>query len=215
LCLFQLPDCLFYHNGRKIQDVSLLPEGSFVDVVLSLPGGKGGFGAMLRALGSQISKTTNKEACRDLSGRRLRDINEEDRLKKYVANESVREEEAAEKKKAKLNKLRRIAKGENKHVFHDPKYVKEREESTDKVHDAMEKAFETAAKAKEPQPSTSGLKRKAEEEKPAVAAVKPKKGLWMGDGLTESDLEDSSDEEEEEKKKTAASSNDKKAVAAV
>ena len=41
-----------------------------------LPGGKGGFGSMLRALGNQIQKTTNKEACRDLSGRRLRDINE-------------------------------------------------------------------------------------------------------------------------------------------
>ena len=29
----------------------------------------------------------------------------------------------------------------------------------------------------------------------------PKKGLWIGDGLTESDLEDSSDEEEEAGKK--------------
>ena len=27
----------------------------------------------------------------------------------------------------------------------------------------------------------------------------PKKGLWIGDGLTESDLEDSSDEETDEK----------------
>lgn len=32
---------------------------------------------MLRAIGAQIEKTTNREACRDLSGRRLRDINEE------------------------------------------------------------------------------------------------------------------------------------------
>ena len=29
----------------------------------------------------------------------------------------------------------------------------------------------------------------------------PKKGLWIGDGLTESDLEDSSDEDEEAGKK--------------
>lgn len=42
-------------------------------------GGKGGFGSMLRAIGAQIEKTTNREACRDLSGRRLRDINEEQR----------------------------------------------------------------------------------------------------------------------------------------
>jgi hypothetical protein len=35
---------------------------------------------MLRAIGAQIEKTTNREACRDLSGRRLRDINEEKRF---------------------------------------------------------------------------------------------------------------------------------------
>ena len=39
-----------------------------------------GFGSMLRALGVQIEKTTDREACRDLSGRRVRDINNE---KKY------------------------------------------------------------------------------------------------------------------------------------
>lgn len=36
---------------------------------------------MLRAIGAQIEKTTSREACRDLSGRRMRDINNE---KKYV-----------------------------------------------------------------------------------------------------------------------------------
>ena len=36
-----------------------------------------GFGSMLRALGAQIEKTTNREACRDLSGRRMRDVNNE------------------------------------------------------------------------------------------------------------------------------------------
>lgn len=50
-----------------------------VHIVPRLHGGKGGFGSMLRAIGAQIEKTTNREACRDLSGRRLRDINEEKR----------------------------------------------------------------------------------------------------------------------------------------
>ena len=65
-----------------MDDPSSVPEADHVDAVLSLVGGKGGFGAMLRALGAQIDKTTNREACRDLSGRRLRDVNEEDRLRK-------------------------------------------------------------------------------------------------------------------------------------
>ena len=36
-----------------------------------------GFGSMLRAIGAQIDKTTNRDACRDLSGRRMRDVNNE------------------------------------------------------------------------------------------------------------------------------------------
>lgn len=51
----------------------------FLTASLSLVGGKGGFGSMLRAIGAQIEKTTNREACRDLRGRRIRDINEEQR----------------------------------------------------------------------------------------------------------------------------------------
>jgi len=35
---------------------------------------------MLRSIGAQIEKTTNREACRDLSGRRMRDINNEKRF---------------------------------------------------------------------------------------------------------------------------------------
>lgn len=35
---------------------------------------------MLRALGAQIERTTNKEACRDLSGRRMRDVNAQKQL---------------------------------------------------------------------------------------------------------------------------------------
>lgn len=50
---------------------------SFVHCHVRVPGGKGGFGSMLRAIGAQIEKTTNREACRDLSGRRMRDVNDE------------------------------------------------------------------------------------------------------------------------------------------
>lgn len=68
----------FVANGRKLEDSDVLQNGT-VYVFPKLLGGKGGFGSMLRAIGAQIEKTTNREACRDLSGRRLRDINEEKR----------------------------------------------------------------------------------------------------------------------------------------
>ena len=47
---------VLYHNGRRLEGPSAadcLPTSAHVDAVLSLPGGKGGFGAMLRALGKQ------------------------------------------------------------------------------------------------------------------------------------------------------------------
>jgi hypothetical protein len=77
--LFIFQDFYLLHNGKKLDFSSTVPAGEIVHVLPRIPGGKGGFGSMLRAIGAQIEKTTNREACRDLSGRRLRDINEEKR----------------------------------------------------------------------------------------------------------------------------------------
>lgn len=218
LPFFLFQTFLLYHNGRPVNPASdaPLPRDSTVEVVPSggLPGGKGGFGSMLRSIGAQIEKTTNRDACRDLTGRRLRDIKEEEELKKYVSKQAERERVAKEAKEAKLNKLRRLANGENKHEFHDPKFEAEREAATDRVHDAMEQAFKSQKEKKpaaaaatatssssgvsseedDPKPSTSGVKRKS----PAAPERGTKKGLWLGMDLNDSDLESSSDDEEEE-----------------
>ena len=89
----QISDVSFYSNGVKIDDANgdyiFSDVNATVEAILHLPGGKGGFGSMLRSIGAQIEKTTNREACRDLSGRRLRDINEETRLRQFV-NQQVR-----------------------------------------------------------------------------------------------------------------------------
>nr|CAG4635898.1 EOG090X0OE5 [Artemia franciscana] len=111
----------------------------FIEAFIPFVGGKGGFGSMLRAIGAQIEKTTNREACRDLSGRRIRDINEEKRLKDWIAKKADREKEKQERKKAKLEKLCQ----ETKHEFHDPTYDKQRSEISDKVYESVEKVFIT------------------------------------------------------------------------
>eukprot|EP00605_Chrysophyceae_sp_TOSAG23-4_P000093 GSChrysophyteH1.ASY1.ANO1.96.1 assembled CDS len=56
-----------------------------VQIRLSIVGGKGGFGALLRLNARQKGEktTTNFGACRDLSGRRLRHVNDEIILKKW------------------------------------------------------------------------------------------------------------------------------------
>ena len=44
---------------------------------MSPPPFQSGFGSLIRAIGMQINKSNNKQACRDLSGRRVRDVNAE------------------------------------------------------------------------------------------------------------------------------------------
>ena len=88
-----LENIQLYKNGRILRLNDLLKHNDVVEVVGRLNGGKGGFGSMLRAMGNQIQKTNNKEACRDLSGRRLRDINDEKRLKQFVSKKAERERE--------------------------------------------------------------------------------------------------------------------------
>lgn len=149
-------------------------------MVPRLLGGKGGFGSMLRAIGAQIEKTTNREACRDLSGRRLRDINEEKRLKAWIEKQAKREKEAVERKKKKLEKLC----AEPKHEFRDQRYDKERSELTERVGDAVEEGFKAAG--------PSGIKRKQEEDD------KPNKRKTMLDLDIDSDELDSDDSDEDE-----------------
>lgn len=52
-------------------------------MLLRVVGGKGGFGSNLRSMGARAAtkETTNFEACRDLEGRRLRTVHDE---QKYV-----------------------------------------------------------------------------------------------------------------------------------
>ncbi|XP_076267704.1 splicing regulator SDE2 [Rhynchophorus ferrugineus] len=177
-------------NGRLMKDGVPQDSARQIDVVLSTLGGKGGFGSMLRAIGAQIEKTTNREACRDLSGRRLRDINEEQRLKKWVAQQAEREKEAKERKQKKLEKLCE----QPKHEFNDKEYDKERSVLPEKVEDAVIKGLEVSSKRK-PEEKTDEVPRK-------------KKKLWLDDELDDLDSsEDISDDDTSINKKEDSSSN--------
>jgi len=198
-------------NGKLLPpgttfDPDLIDNCGCVSVIVAggLPGGKGGFGSLLRSIGAQIEKTTNHEAMRDLSGRRQRDVNNEERLKKYVAGAAEREKEARERKEEKLEKLRRLAEGENKDKrgFNDPFYDKVRSETEEKVHDAMEAALASTSTVVASN-SNNNLKRKIETGSQEVAKKKPKGGLWIGEGLEDLDDSDLSDTDEEEEKEEA------------
>lgn len=80
---------LFAGRRELHDDGMVVPRAMATSLVVKLSGGlkggKGGFGAMLKALGKGGKKTTNFGACRDLSGRRLRHVNDEIALRKWRA----------------------------------------------------------------------------------------------------------------------------------
>ncbi|KAK9901378.1 hypothetical protein WJX75_009335 [Coccomyxa subellipsoidea] len=83
------------YAGRQLQDDMTLEQcaveaGSTLHLVLRLRGGKGGFGALLRGAG-RSALTDNFDACRDLSGRRLRHVNAEQKLAEWAAGAKERE----------------------------------------------------------------------------------------------------------------------------
>jgi len=124
-------------------DMNYKKNGTVVvyKIIPRVLGGKGGFGSMLRAIGAQIEKTTNRDACRDLSGRRLRDINEEQRLKRWYGKQNEREEEKVEAKKRKLEKLKKLTEGPALPVIDDQQYNQQRAEMADSVYAAVDKGF--------------------------------------------------------------------------
>jgi hypothetical protein len=85
----KIPCHLFYLtlDGKILSDDELisLTSSLILRVIMKLLGGKGGFGSMLKSLAKKSGgkKTTDFGACRDLSGRRLRHVNDEIILQKW------------------------------------------------------------------------------------------------------------------------------------
>ncbi|EDW81206.1 uncharacterized protein Dwil_GK11149 [Drosophila willistoni] len=172
---------LIDNTGKRLTETQDLHHDDSIQIhcVLRQLGGKGGFGSMLRAIGAQIEKTTNREACRDLSGRRLRDINEEKRVRAWLEKQDEREREAEERKKRKIEKLLAVP----KHEFKDEQYDEARANLTEKVNNAFEEGLKQTKPESEPSSSKGAVKRKSGEQSGATKAKK-KPALWIGDDLS-------------------------------
>lgn len=146
---------------------------------------------MLRAIGAQIEKTTNREACRDLSGRRLRDINEEKRLKNWIEKKKNEEKEDPEEKfQKKIGKLLAIPKKQ----FKDPEYDEARACLLETISDSVDQGYKKA-KENETVLSSVGLKRKGSADDKKKPVKKIKGALWIDAGLSScSDSDDSEDD---------------------
>ncbi|XP_050087095.1 replication stress response regulator SDE2 [Anopheles aquasalis] len=191
-------DYYLTQSGRSIGDWQNVTPYIPLRINERLRGGKGGFGSMLRAIGAQIEKTTNREACRDLCGRRLRDINEEKRLKAYLEKQQNASEDERQKIQLKIDKL--LAKP--KHEFEDRQYESVREELIVRGDDAIQAGLQqlqsTSDDAKEATGKPSaGLKRKGTSGSSKISKKKQKSDLWLGmdDMSSASDSDDSNSNE--------------------
>jgi len=153
-------------------------------------GGKGGFGSMLRAIGAQIEKTTNREACRDLSGRRMRDVNNEKAINDWLEKQKAEEEDKAKRKKEKLEKILNPP----RHIVNDSTYVSEIKENAEKIDEALKQGLQKLANPAEQSSSIPPIKRSlAADQKPRSK----KQRLWL-----EFDSDESLDDEEAEKERS-------------
>lgn len=176
-------DAYLICNGKLKNDYELVDFDKIYELRTRLNGGKGGFGSMLRAIGAQIEKTTNREACRDLSGRRLRDINNEQRLKDWMEKKAERERAEAARQKEKLEKLLAAP----RHNFDDPNYHEERSAIQDNVQSAITEGLQASSS------SVQTRKRKANSDSETKSRQKSQK-LWLGGDMDDLELSESDDD---------------------
>lgn len=169
----------FTYNGRILQDGQAGIAKSDIHIHPRLLGGKGGFGSMLRAIGARIEKTTNHEACRDLNGRRMRDVNNEKKISEWVQTQDEKEKERIQKHND------RIARTLNPTMkYEDTNYTLSLQGNVEKINDAIKIATEKKIKS-------GGEKRKISDK----SSSSKKARIWVGvEGLSD---EDSSQSEED------------------
>ncbi|KHN76265.1 Protein SDE2 -like protein [Toxocara canis] len=142
--LRKLPaDSFFVTVNGKVVEWQQLDAGVSFEVHIRLRGGKGGFGSLLRSF--RIHRSTNQLMCRDLTGRRLADVKEEEKLRKWIERANEREELKRKRRQEKYEKLKA---GPPKHDFNDSKYIETREKLLDQTDDAFEAGLTMLSEAK-------------------------------------------------------------------
>ncbi|KAF9928796.1 hypothetical protein BGZ67_006761 [Mortierella alpina] len=191
-------------------EMQAMQQIKYFSLSLRMNGGKGGFGSMLRAQGGRMSsqKTTNTDACRDLSGRRIKTVNDAKKMAEYLKSEPEREKAKRESLKRKIEeKLELADRPTRKHRFEDAKFFDESEEQVEEVKSAVAAAIKESMKA-----GAAGMDSKGKGKAKEVVVEKkkaPAKSLGMWDDMSdyessEGEDEDNDDEEEEEEEEEEA-----------
>ncbi|CAF1272898.1 unnamed protein product [Rotaria sp. Silwood1] len=149
-------------NGKKIDlsnEYQLLEDETY-KIWPKVLGGKGGFGSLLRSFGKQILISKNKEACRDLNGRRMRDVNNEKKLKEWMQKQLEKSATSSTDHKSKSsadeekNDYRSVP---PPHKFSDTTYDEQKKQIAEDMNEAVQIAAELIHAEKKKKKSSTAI----------------------------------------------------------
>ncbi|KAL2461490.1 Ubiquitin-like superfamily protein [Abeliophyllum distichum] len=164
-----------------------------VHLLLRLRGGKGGFGSLLRGAATKAGqkKTNNFDACRDMSGRRLRHVNAEKKLEEWRAVAGERKLEKMAEDYIKKRAKEAVKKGKNGKGDSSEKYVAKYREDSAKCMEEVERSVRESIK------ELVSSKRKITVE--ASESDSKRLKMWLGKKkLDDSDSEDMDDDDDDD-----------------
>eukprot|EP00262_Sarcandra_glabra_P005877 TRINITY_DN177_c0_g1_i1.p1 TRINITY_DN177_c0_g1~~TRINITY_DN177_c0_g1_i1.p1 ORF type:complete len:439 (-),score=110.91 TRINITY_DN177_c0_g1_i1:318-1634(-) len=179
-------------ESREISNETLTASESGLfpscSILLRLRGGKGGFGSLLRGAATKAGqkKTNNFDACRDMSGRRLRHVNAEKKLEEWKAEAEDRKlEKIAEDFIKKNTKIVKKTASRDSEMYIE-KYKEDSARCMEKVEASVRQSFDLYEKSKRKVLPSAG---------PASKRMK----IWMGkEKVVDDDDDDDEDEDEDE-----------------
>ncbi|KAL0379401.1 UNVERIFIED_CONTAM: Replication stress response regulator SDE2 [Sesamum angustifolium] len=191
--------------GSAVKPLGFDGLGKFpvvVHLLLRLRGGKGGFGSLLRGAATKAGqkKTNNFDACRDMSGRRLRHVNAEKKLEEWRAEAEERKWEKMAEEFIKKKAKEAVKSGKSNGSDSTEKYVAKYREDSAKCMEEVERSVRESIQGL----MSSKRKHNAEGSESSSKRLK----IWLGKRkLGDSDSEDQDDddideEEEEENEKS-------------
>jgi len=121
-------------NGVKLSKCN-----SKITISPILLGGKGAFRQLMRNVGRTTNKSQNQSMARDLTGRRIRDVENEKRLEDWIDGHAEREAQKQVERTEKLEKLAKIGREEeNRKRFLDADFDNESQDMMDKMTSALD-----------------------------------------------------------------------------
>ena len=128
--------------NKELKDNVLLSTLNLNDIFnlkVRIVGGKGGFGATMRSQKPKNPMTTNFDACRDLSGRRLRNVNAIRQLEEWQKKKAEEEKKIEEEVKDYQENQKQIHAAIHANTYKiDDKYKKQIEISTNNISNSVQ-----------------------------------------------------------------------------